>query len=84
MDEIKKLEREIRERVSGYIIAALGLVAGLAWNDAIRALIGYLLPLDQSQLWGKFIYAIVITLLVVVLTSYIVGRLARQANSDRG
>lgn len=68
---IGKLQSEIRERTLGYIIAAFGLVAGLAWNDAIKALIEYLFPIQENTLSAKIIYAILITLVVVVCTMYL-------------
>ncbi|HLD34421.1 MAG TPA: DUF5654 family protein, partial [Patescibacteria group bacterium] len=37
--EVTSVKQEIRNKVAGYIVAAFGLVAGLAWNDAIKALI---------------------------------------------
>ena len=61
---------EVKERVTSYIVAAFGLVAGLAWNDAIRSLIEYLFPLSQNTLWAKFFYAFVITASVVLVGMY--------------
>lgn len=74
-DELKK---EIRERVAGYLAAAFGLVAGLAWNDAIKSLIEYLFPSKPQGVLTKFIYAIIITLVVVLITIYIVKALKRE------
>ncbi len=65
IEEKKSLRREIRSRMLGYIIGALGLVAGLAWNEAIRHLIDLVFPLDKNSIWAKFIYAIIITVVVV-------------------
>ena len=62
------LRRELRERTTGYIVTALGLVAGLAWNDAISSFIKYFFPLDASGLIAKFIYAAFITLVIVILS----------------
>ncbi len=59
------LRKEIRERTVGYIVAALGLVAGLAWNDAIKSSIEYFFPFHNGALWAKFIYAVIITLVVI-------------------
>lgn len=69
--KLSKLQQEVRERTLGYIIAAFGLVAGLAWNDAIKALIEYLFPLKENTLSAKIIYAFLITLIVVVCTIYL-------------
>jgi len=77
VSETERIRGEIRERTVGYITAALGLVAGLAWNDAIKALIEYLFPLDNGSLPAKFIYAALVTVAVVLLTVYIT-RLTRK------
>lgn len=70
--------REVREKTFGYITAALGLVAGLAWNEAIKSLIEYFYPASQNGLAAKFIYAIVITLVVVVISSYLIRLSSRD------
>lgn len=62
------LQKEIKEKTYGYIMTALGLVAGLAWNDAIKGLIEYIYPVGRSGLWLKFIYALVITVFLVVFS----------------
>ena len=69
-NEREKLEKEFRVRITGYIFAAFGLVAGLAWNDAIKASIEYLFPLDQNTIRIKFLYAFLITVILVVVTIY--------------
>ena len=69
---------EVREQTLGFITAGLGLVAGLAWNDAIKALIEYLFPLEKNGIPAKFLYAIVITLVVVFLSVYLVRWLKRE------
>lgn len=63
----KKLRKQLKVKTTGYIMAAFGLVAALAWNDAIRSLIDYFFPLDKNGLWIKFIYAIIITLVIVIV-----------------
>ncbi len=61
----------MRSRTFGYISGALGLVAGLAWNDAISNMIETLFPLSKDAVWMKFVYAIIITVAVVVLVKYL-------------
>ena len=63
-----KLKAEIRERTLGYMLAAFGFVAGLAWNDAIQAAIGYLYPLPENTLPAKFLYAVIISIVAVVIS----------------
>ncbi len=69
--EGKRLHREVREQTAKYILAGSGVVAGLAWNEAIKALIEHFFP-TQSGIIARFLYAIVITIIVVVLSVYLV------------
>jgi hypothetical protein len=69
--ESGRMRQHTRKQSVGYVTAALGLVAGLAWNDAVKSLIEYFLPLATGTLFAKFIYAIVVTLVVVTLTGYL-------------
>ena len=58
----------------------LGLVAGLAWNDAIQKLIETLVGTGDA-LGGLFIYAIIVTILAVVVT-IILARMAAKMGID--
>ena len=49
------------------VTTAFGLVAGLAWNDAIQKLIETFVG-SGDALSGLFIYAIVVTIIAVVVT----------------
>ena len=51
---------------SALITAAFGLVAALAWNQAIKAAIDEVLG-PGSNLVGLFIYAILVTILAVIM-----------------
>jgi hypothetical protein len=55
--------------------ASLGLVAALAWNDAIKALLATMNLGDN--LAGLFSYAIIATVLAVVVLVYL-GKLASR------
>jgi len=76
IEKIKKegegRKKELQHRMTGYIVGALGLVAGLAWNDAIKALIEYLFPLAKNTLLAKFIYAILMTFIIGIVASYLI------------
>jgi hypothetical protein len=65
-----KISEEISERVTGYILTALSLIVGLAWNDAIISLINFLLPFNKNTVIAKLIYAAALTLVVVMLMRY--------------
>ena len=60
--------------------ASLGLVAALAWNEAIKALIRSVLGEDDS-LVGLFTYAILATLLAVVVL-LVLGRAAARVGGE--
>lgn len=74
-DKIKgtgsELEREIREKTLGYVITSFGLVAGLAWNDVIKAFIERFFPEPGNGLKAKFLYALIMTAFVVAISIYL-------------
>lgn len=74
----KEVRKEIRQRTAGYMLAAFGLVAALAWNDAIKGLIEYFFPLNKNTVLAKFIYAIVITFVVVIASIYLTRLLSNK------
>lgn len=67
----QKIREEVWTQAIGYIVGAFGLVAGLAWNDAVQSLIKTLIPVDANSVWIKFIYAIGITIVVVGVTLWL-------------
>jgi len=78
-EEQAKIRKEAIEKTIGYILAAFGLVAGLAWNEAIKALINVFFPLDKNGLIIKFVYAILVTGIVVVVTIIFVKKEVEEA-----
>lgn len=54
-----------------YLAAAFSVVAGLAWNEAMKALLEYLFPGSKDSVLAKFIYAFFVTLVVVILSVYL-------------
>lgn len=67
LEEMDKTKKEIREKMATLMLAGFGLVAALAWNDAIQALFNVLFP-KSGGLIGKFIYAAFITIIVVIIS----------------
>lgn len=61
------LRREIVQKISELATAGFGLVAALAWNDAIQSLFKEIFG-TQSAIWAKFVYAALVTILVVIVT----------------
>lgn len=70
-DKGAELEREVREKTLGYIITSFGLVAGLAWNDAIKAFIDRFFSDPGNGLKAKFLYATLLTVVVVAVSLYL-------------
>ena len=66
-----ELEREIREKTLGYILTSFGLVAGLAWNEAIKAFIERFFSDPRNGLQAKVLYAIAVTVVVVIMSLYL-------------
>lgn len=66
------MTKEVLNKSISYMMGAFGLVAGLAWNEAIRSGIEYLFPLDKNSLLAKFIYAALVTALLVWATFILV------------
>ena len=64
-EEKATIKKQVARQTAGYILTALGLVVGLAWNDTVRSAIESIFPLDGAGLLAKFIYAIVITVVVI-------------------
>ena len=74
--EVTKL---IMETILALITTAFAFVAGGAWNNAISAL----LPQDGSGLTSLFIYAIVVTILAVIVT-VLLARIAAKMGIEVG
>jgi len=68
-EEKKRLKREVRNQTLTLIITSFGLVAGLAWNEAVRAFIDLFFPPTGSGVIAKVIYAVFITFIVVLASS---------------
>jgi len=64
MPKKKNIKHKFGEEITKYIGAGFGLIAGLAWNDAIKSFIEYAFPLDKNSMWAKFLYAIIMTVIV--------------------
>jgi hypothetical protein len=72
------MQKEVIDKVSELMTAAFGLIAALAWNEAIKSLFVEGGPLAGAAAYGPWIYAIFVTVIAVVMAIYI-GRLAKKA-----
>jgi hypothetical protein len=70
-DSQKNLKQQLRKQVSTYLMAALGFVAGLAWNEAIKGVIDRIFPFSGNGIIAKFVYAILVTIIIILFALYI-------------
>lgn len=80
---VKKVERvnsAVAEKMTALIIAAFGLVAALAWNEAIKAIFTRVFG-SAEGLGPMLTYAIVVTVIAVVVT-LVIGKIAQRLNVE--
>ena len=80
MDEEKKLRSELIKTMVQLATAGFGLVAALAWNEAIKNLIDRFVP-TGSGLLSRLIYALIVTLIAVFVTYYL-GKAAQRTSVE--
>ena len=74
------LKTEVLDKISALVTAAFGLVAALAWNDAIKAIFKEIFGTEDA-IGPMLIYAILVTIIAVILT-IIVARAAANAKNS--
>jgi hypothetical protein len=79
-NEGEVIKKVALEKTIGFILTAFGLVAALAWNEAIKELIALLIPAGSGSIFVKFIYAVLVTLLVVVVSVYLTRLIKKDGN----
>ena len=65
-EKTKKFKLQSIDTFSTLILSAFSLVAALAWNEAIKSLIGQFLSAGDDWI-GMVIYAIIVTILAVIV-----------------
>ena len=76
------MKKEVIEKIAALIVTAFGLVAALAWNEAIKSMFlegGVLYFLANG---GPWIYAILVTIMAVFMTIWI-GRVAEKQSKKK-
>ena len=76
----KSLKLEIVENMITLVTAGFGVVAALAWNEAIQAVFRKFFP-ENSGIMLKFAYALVVTAVVVLVTTRL-SKLAEKLKSN--
>lgn len=71
----------ILDKIAALVTAAFGLVAALAWNEAIKAIFKEIFG-EAESIGPMLIYAIIVTIAAVILT-IIVARAVSNAKKGR-
>jgi len=81
----KSFRRELVEQMMALSTSGFGLVAALAWNETIQGfVIEFIEPrIPGSGLLSKLIYALLITLLAVLITYQLSRLSAKFGNSTK-
>ncbi len=64
---MEKLKRQVSVQIITLLTGALGLIAALAWNEAVKALFVKIFG-EANGLAAKFAYAVIVTIIVVWMT----------------
>lgn len=64
------MKKEVVEKLATLMTAALGFVAALAWNEAIQSIFKKIFG-ETSDIYAMILYAIIITIIAVMLTIWI-------------
>jgi len=75
------LTREVSAQILNLATSSLGLVAALAWNDAVQAIFKEYFP-TGSGVAAKIVYALVVSVLIVIITINLT-KLSRIAKGDK-
>ncbi len=67
---------QLLETFAALITAAFGLVAALAWNETIKAAVAMVFD-TEDDITGLLIYAIIVTILAVIMTIWIARALGK-------
>ncbi|MDD1767482.1 MAG: DUF5654 family protein [Methanomassiliicoccales archaeon] len=73
---MSSMKMQIMETIAALMTAAFGLIAALAWNEAIRELIAQFFA-GGDALMGLFVYAILVTIIAVIAGLLIARSLAK-------
>ena len=67
---------QLLETFASLITAAFGLVAALAWNDTIKAVVAEVFQ-NNGEIMAMFVYAIIVTVIAVIMTLLISRALSK-------
>ena len=75
------MQKEVIEKIAALITAAFGLIAALAWNEAIQEIFRLVFG-EQSGVLAMVAYAVIVTVIAVVFTIWI-GRVSEKSTGRK-
>jgi len=84
-EELIAIKEEVRNDVSGPVVASFGFIIALVWRDAIQSAFGeYLLKagLTENLYIYQFISAIIVTIAVIIIMVTIT-KISRKRREER-
>jgi hypothetical protein len=76
------LKDEVLTQIAALLTAAFGLIAALAWNGAIQALFKQIFGTADS-LAAQMSYAIIVTIIAVIVTIWIARAVAHAKAAEK-
>lgn len=77
-DQVNEMKSQVGETIATLVTTAFGLIAALAWNEAIKAIIVEFVGTGNG-ITGLLIYAIIITIIAVIATILIARLISKPA-----
>lgn len=81
-EEGEMMTQRILEKIITLFTAAVGVVAALAWDDAVKSVFQRCYPFPGRGLEAKFAYAIIVTMVAVLLTSILAKLLSMEEEKN--
>lgn len=78
---VTRLTREVSAQILNLATSSLGLVAALAWNDAVQSIFKEYFP-TSSGVVAKIVYALIVSALIVIVTINLT-KLSRIAKGEK-
>ena len=78
-EEKTTLKTEVLDKISALVTAAFGLVAALAWNDAIKTIFKEVFG-ESNTIGPMVLYAVIVTIIAVILTIIVARAVANAKN----
>lgn len=68
LTKVPETANEVVVKSSHYILTAAAVVVAFSWNTAIQEVITVYLPKESAkEIWAKFLYAVIITIILIIL-----------------